>query len=293
MAAARISAHARAAILPALPACRGAWARGAAGRMPQPPLAWRAPCLTSSSATFRAFASAGGDVAAAAGPSVVENYQDGPSELVIWQDERGLIAQHDEIQDIDGCKWAIARVCHHMLTRFASPERSVDDMRGMLLAVRFLVDLAERVERLDQDGYSTCAVELFERPWIVSRGGAPGVARTPSALHKRWREPKQPLLQLRPRPDSFARRAMLAIAAPIIAPVGALVSYLRSGGANSLASCKWYFRAITEVPCHVELDGGYRLEGCSDNREELAAAVASGCDGARRFVHGSLPQLAC
>mmetsp|Transcript_106208 Transcript_106208/g.298615 ORF Transcript_106208/g.298615 Transcript_106208/m.298615 type:complete len:296 (-) Transcript_106208:281-1168(-) len=228
---------------------------------------------------------------------LVEKYKDdSPSELQVWRDEMGaLVAQHDEIHDIAGCKWALGRVCHHILSYAASPDRTVDDFWGGIMALRFIVDLGERVERLDQDGLSTCAVELFERPWVVTRsvGGAGGRWLTRDTGGKLRPKRPRPLLQLRPRPDGFARRAALAVLSPVIAPIGAMVAYFKTGGANSVAACKWYFRAVTEVPCHVRLDRGYHIasDAAANERDRDVLLAAAAADGARQLVHGSVPQL--
>jgi len=189
------------------------------------------------------------------------------------------------------------------------------------MAMRFLLDLGDRVERLDKDGLGTCAVELFERPWVVTHGAvattstsasdaagsdssleqlmmssamavAAARARRQSASAMFWPEQPRPLLQLQPRPDGLAKRVVAAVLSPIVAPIGAAVAYFKSGRlrANGAAACKWYFRAVTEVPCHVRLDQSYRVdEGIRDMEELVEAAHTE--EGPRRLVHGSVPQL--
>eukprot|EP00927_Polykrikos_kofoidii_P065768 TRINITY_DN61485_c0_g1_i1.p1 TRINITY_DN61485_c0_g1~~TRINITY_DN61485_c0_g1_i1.p1 ORF type:complete len:309 (-),score=51.92 TRINITY_DN61485_c0_g1_i1:125-1051(-) len=221
---------------------------------------------------------------------VVEMYKDGVSALEVWQDESGvLVAQHDDIQDIDGCKWALDRACHHMRELFTRTERTPNDLCGALMALRFLTDLGERVERLDKDGRSTCAVELFERPWLVTSCQKKAIAGGP-LRHLRERMSKRtPLLQFRPRPDGVLKRAALAVLSPVVVPFGALVAYVRSGGESSQAALQWYFRAITEIPCHVKLEQGYEVDATICDRDDLAAAAAT--DGERRLVRGVARQL--
>jgi len=206
-----------------------------------------------------------------------ERYKNGPQELRIWESTSGgIVAQHDEVEDFDAVKWAIDRARHHVLTGGSRRwQTSSEDARSMLMTARFLHDLETRVEQLSQDELGTCAVELFERPWVVSRGGST------------WSRGVE-VLQLRPRPDSLARRVAMAALSPVVAPVGAFVTYLKAGSANSVAACKWYFRAVTEIPCRVQLDRCYHV--VDGDLPAMAEAVALGED-VRNAVHGFLPHL--
>eukprot|EP00929_Paragymnodinium_shiwhaense_P011285 TRINITY_DN11681_c0_g1_i1.p1 TRINITY_DN11681_c0_g1~~TRINITY_DN11681_c0_g1_i1.p1 ORF type:complete len:320 (+),score=52.70 TRINITY_DN11681_c0_g1_i1:126-1085(+) len=226
---------------------------------------------------------------------IKEIYKDS-SELTIWQDDCGsIVAEHDELRDIDGCKWALNRVCDFILSLFCQGDRSAEDLSGALMAARFLQDLGDRVERLDQEGYSTCAVELFERPWEVSCGDArrqPSTLMTAGVAAAAMWKTRPAFLRLRPRPDSIVRRAAFAVASPVLAPLGAFSTYMQSGRANSMAAFKFYFRAVTEVPCHVQLDQSYEIDGEAQNPEKLKKALESDTHQApRRLVHGNVKQL--
>lgn len=210
-------------------------------------------------------------------PVIHENFRNGSQELRIWESTSGaLVAQHDEVEDIDACKWTLERARHHVLA-FGTKnlnKSSPKDVHNTLMVLRFLHDLETRIEELRHEDLGTVAVELFERPWVLSRSSSWGRATE--------------VLQLRPRPDSLARRAVMAAISPVVAPVGALSTYFKAGSANSLAACKWYFRAVTDFPCRVQLDQCYLVvEG---DYTSMAEAAASGIDVCR-FVHGFLPHF--
>lgn len=224
-------------------------------------------------------------------PAVVV-YQDGLvehkgkeiSQLQFWENDGGvLVAQHDEINDIDGCKWAISRVCQRIIEQPA-PSSSSAWMR--LMTLRFLLDLEERVEQLSGEGLGTCAVELFERPWVLALskdagpkndvGGGLSMDVTAEAEQNTvsrscrgmWKSSADTeVLRFGPQPDSVARRVALAALSPVVAPLGALIHYVRMGGENSMAGLKWYLRAVTEMPCRVVLDSSYQITGTASDLE--------------------------
>jgi hypothetical protein len=202
----------------------------------------------------------------------MEKFKDGPQTIEFWQNDLGaLVAQHDEVEDIESCRWAI-RCVDSKLRQFEICQ-TPEEQWNRLMALRFLLDLEERIEKLSDEGYGTCAVDLFERPWVVTCSGG------------------KEILRLRPRPDSLLKRATLAVLSPVVAPAGALITYVKSGGANSLAACKWYFRAITEVPSTVELNSCYRVKRYS-SRNVCTSTPTSG--DLRRFINvqRAVPQFA-
>lgn len=202
-------------------------------------------------------------------PVAMEKFRDGPQQIEFWQNDLGaLVAQHDEIEDIESCRWAIS--CVDRQLRQPEPSCTNEERWSRLMAMRFLLDLEERVEKLSDEGYGTCAVDLFERPWVVTRNDGKEV------------------LRLRPRPDGLLKRAALAVMSPVIAPAGALVTYVKSGSANSVAAFKWYFRAIAEVPSTVRLDSCYRVQqGGLGDRDACMSSSTSG--DLRRLVSVQRP----
>jgi hypothetical protein len=231
-----------------------------------------------SSHAWRPFGS--GHAWSEAEPVASEAYKNGPQQIQFWRNPRGaLVAEHDDIEDIEACRWAIQRVCQRVLD-FQAGSIGLPAW-SRLLVLRFLLDLEDRIEHLSSEGLGTCAVELFERPWVITCNLGQSSGSYSS---------KTEVLRLRPRPDSWGKRAALAALSPVIAPVGAMVTYVRLGGWNTIAACKWYFRAIAELPCSIALDRSYRLEG-SDN--DVIKDDALQLDDARRLVRvqGAIPQL--
>jgi len=151
------------------------------------------------------------------------------------------------------------------------------------MVLRFLIDLEDRIDHLSREGLGTVAVELFERPWIFTCD----LARDRSKGKSRSQSSKTEILRLRPRPDGLGKRAAFAALSPVIAPVGAMLTYMRMGSANTIAACKWYFRAIVELPCRIALDRLYHVEDTESEETPLKL------DDARRLVspNGAIPQL--
>lgn len=198
----------------------------------------------------------------------IEKWNDGPQQVQYWENDAGaLVAEHDEIETIECCQWVIRSVCERLRQRGGKPKQALSTLK----ALRFLLDLEETIERLSDEGFGTCAIELFERPWVVAC------------------DRNTEILRLRPRPDGVLRRAAFAALSPVFAPLGALHTYCKSGGRNALASFKWYFRAVAEVPTKVELDRSYRIEGVDRDPEACLSL-----EDARRLVvlHRKIPQLA-
>jgi hypothetical protein len=142
-----------------------------------------------------------------------------------------------------------------------------------LMATRFLLDLEEKVEKLSDAGYGTCAIDIFERPWVLTCGN------------------NVEILRLRPRPDSLLKRVALAALSPVVAPAGALLTYVKSGSTNSLAAFKWYFRAIAEMPTTVELDSSYHVEGSYSDLEACATSLTLNDLRHLISVQRAIPQL--
>lgn len=194
-----------------------------------------------------------------------EKWNDGPQQVEFWENDAGaLVAEHDEIETIECCQWVIRSVCERLRQPGGKP-------LNKLKALRFLLDLEETIERLSDEGFGTCAIELFERPWVITCDN------------------DIEILRLRPRPDGVLRRAAFAALSPIFAPLGALHTFCKSGHQNALASVKWYFRAIVEHPTRVELDRSYRIEGFSRDEEACLSL-----EDARRLVvlQREIPQFA-
>jgi hypothetical protein len=185
-------------------------------------------------------------------------------------DAGALVAEHDEVEDIEGCRWVIRSVCE----RLKQPSQTPTEAWNKLKALRFLLDLEEKVSTLSDAGYGTCAVELFERPWVVN-----------------CRDNTE-ILRLRPRPDGMLKRAVFAVLSPVVAPAGALFTFVKSNGANGRAAFKWYFRAIAEFPTKVQLDDSYQIEGAYQDVEAELAYLSF--EDVRRLVslQRSIPQLA-
>lgn len=183
-----------------------------------------------------------------------ERYNGGAPLIEFWENDLGaLVAQHDELEDIDCCRWAIKRVCERLCQ--PEPKCTPEQKCKKLMALRFLLDLEDRIEELSNEGYGTCAIDIFERPWVLTCAD------------------DTEILRLRPRPDGLIKRAAFAALSPVIAPMGALATYVKSGSANSVAAFKWYFRAIAELPTKVELDNSYRVEGSYSDLEACAASL--------------------
>jgi hypothetical protein len=195
-------------------------------------------------------------------------YNDGPQLIEFWENDAGaLVAQHDELEDIESCRWAIGRICQ----RLREESRLTPEQK--CLALRFLVDLEEKVEKLSDEGYGTCAIEIFERPWVLTCGD------------------NIEILCLRPRPDGVIKRLAFAALSPVVAPAGALLTYVKSNSANGMAAFKWYFRAVAELPSKVQLDSSYRVEGSNSDLEACASSLTF--DDVRRLisVQRDIPQL--
>mmetsp|Transcript_26615 Transcript_26615/g.61166 ORF Transcript_26615/g.61166 Transcript_26615/m.61166 type:complete len:262 (-) Transcript_26615:48-833(-) len=219
-------------------------------------------------------------------------YRQGQSALVISQSRQSLfplVAQHDDIQDIDACRWTLSCVNERLQATLASAtsaedqEAPMQDIRKCLLAMRFLKDLEHSVEKLSNDGMGPCAVELFERPWVVLCESDMSPTRIPGFRRKRQQE----ILRLVPRPDSLVKRAAMAALGPLVLPIGALAYYMRNGAADGTAACKWYIRCVLEHPCKVNLDRGYKVDLSSTTG--LSALATSSIS---ELVHGQLHELA-
>jgi len=201
-----------------------------------------------------------------------EMLQDGPQQIEFWENDAGaLVAQHDELGDIECCRWAIGRIRERLWQ--PEPSWTTEQRRKRLLALRFLLDLEEEVERLSDEGYGTCAIDVFERPWVLTCAD------------------NTEILRLRPRPDGLFKRAVLGALSPVVAPVGALVTCVKSGSANGLAALKWYFRAVTELATTVHLDASYRVEGSYSDLEACASSATFGDLRHLISVQRAIPQL--
>lgn len=203
-----------------------------------------------------------------------ETLKDGPQLIEFWENEAGtLVAQYDELDDIESCRWAIRCVCE----RLRQPGSfTLEQKLNRMLALRFLLDLEDRIEQLSDQGYGTCAIDIFERPWVLECNDGTEI------------------LRFRPRPDTLLKRMMFAAMSPVIAPAGALLTYVKSGSTNSMAQLKWYFRAIMEMPTTVQLDDSYRVEGSYTDLEACAAASSPTFSDLRKLisVQQAVPQLA-
>lgn len=205
-------------------------------------------------------------------PVATEKYNDGPQCIEFWENSAGaLVAQHDELEDIESCRWAIRCTCERL--RQSIPNQTVEQKSRQLMALRFLLDLEEKVEKLSDEGFGTCAIDIFERPWVLMCGD-------------------DEILRLRPRPDSVYKRLAFAALGPVLAPAGALVTYVKSGKANGIAALKWYFRAVAELPSTVQLDNSYRLEGSYTDLEACASSSSIFSDLRNLIrVQRTVPQL--
>jgi len=205
-------------------------------------------------------------------PVATEKYNDGPQCIEFWENSAGaLVAQHDELEDIESCRWAIRCTCERL--RQSIPNQTVEQKSRQLMALRFLLDLEEKVEKLSDEGFGTCAIDIFERPWVLMCGD-------------------DEILRLRPRPDSVCKRLAFAALGPVLAPAGALVTYVKSGKANGIAALKWYFRAVAELPSTVQLDNSYRLEGSYTDLEACASSSSIFSDLRNLIrVQRTVPQL--
>lgn len=187
-------------------------------------------------------------------PIATERFNDGPACVEFWENDAGaLVAQHDELEDIESCRWAIRCICERLCQ--TQPSWTPEQKCRRLMALRFLLDLEEKVEKLSDEGYGTCAIDVFERPWVLTCGD------------------NIEILRLRPRPDSVLKRIAFAALSPVLAPAGALVTYVQSGTQNSIAAFKWYFRAVAEMPSRVHLDRSYRVEGSYSDLEACASSL--------------------
>lgn len=203
-------------------------------------------------------------------PVTSERFKDGPQLVECWENEAGaMVFQHDELEDIESCRWAIDCICQ----RLRQPESSLTT-KQKCMALRFLMDLKAKVENLSDEGYGTCAIEVFERPWVLTC------------------DDNIEILCLRPRPDGLLKRMTFAALSPVFAPAGALLTYCKSGSENGAAAFKWYFRAVSELPTKVRLDSSYRVEG---SYSDLEAACKSSltCNDLHRLisVQRTVPQF--
>jgi len=218
-----------------------------------------------------------------------EMYKNGQSQLQFSETQKGvLVAQHDDVHDIDSCRWAIERVRQRLATNYTErvQHHMAEGIRGqsLLMAVKFLYDLEARVEHLMMNGLDTCAVELFERPWVLT-------CNPHQSRYSLGTRSKTELLRLMPRPDRIAKRIALAALSPVLAPIGMAGTFIKMGAQNSYAACKWYFRVVAELPCRMQLESNYRVV---DDDDELAVREpSSALCAARRLVHaqGAIPQL--
>jgi len=203
-------------------------------------------------------------------PVETQKFKDGAQRIEFWENDAGaLVAQHDELEDIESCRWALKCICERLCQPVAG--ETMKQKARRMMALRFVLDLEERVEALSDEGYGTCAIDIFERPWVLTCGD------------------NTEILRLRPRPDSLLRRAAFAALSPVLAPAGALVAYVKSGSTNSMAAFKWYFNAVAELPTTVELDSCYQVEGSESDLEACASSVTF--SELRHLISGSVPQL--
>jgi len=142
------------------------------------------------------------------------------------------------------------------------------------MALRFLIDLEEKVEKLSDDGLGTCAIDIFERPWVLKAEGVE-------------------ILRLRPRPDSMVKRAAFAALGPVLSPAGAWLTYVKSGKENGKAAFWWYWRAVAEISSTVDLDSSYCVAGSSKDLEACANSSSFFNDLRSLIrVHHEVPQFA-
>lgn len=202
-------------------------------------------------------------------PVATVRYSDGPQLVEFWENDAGaLVVQHDELEDIESCKWAIDCICQ----RISQPGTILTPSQKCL-SLRFLKDLEDKVEKLSDEGYGTCAIEIFERPWVLTCGD------------------NVEILCLRPRPDGVLKRIAFAALSPVFAPVGALLTYAKSNSTNSVAALKWYFRAVAELPSKVQLDSSYRVEGSNTDLEACASSLTFSELHRLISVQQGIPQL--
>jgi len=203
-----------------------------------------------------------------------ETYKEGPQLIQFWENDAGaLVAQHDELEDIEACRWAIRCVCERL--RQPAANQTPEHKTRRLMALRFLLDMEDRIEQLSDEGLGTCAIEIFERPWVLTCSDG------------------DEILRFRPRPDTILKRMAFAIMSPVVAPAGALLTYVKSGSTNGMAAFKWYVRAVVEMPTTVHLDDSYRVEGSYSDLEACVSSSDLFSDLRRLIsVHRTVPQFA-